>query len=203
MNGHGAWLKLWYLWLPAGALVVLNVVWLTGLRGTLLGRGSLLAKQVSDAEAEVSKLEGQLGQLERTAKALEELKANLGELRERRLGPMRERLVPFLQDVVKRTQEAGLQPERVSYTAHREEKTGLVYFTAAYAVKGSYDQIRRCVFLLESSPEFVLLDGLGLRGDESASSLDVGVQLNVGTYFSDIDENLLKKLGVSEVASAE
>ncbi len=203
MNGRGAWLKLWYLWLPAGVLVVLNVIWLTGLRGTLLGRGSVLAKQVSEAEAEVSKLDGQLHQLERTAKALEELQANLGELRERRLGPMRERLVLFLQDVVKRTQEAGLQPDRVSYTAHREEKTGLVYFTATYSVKGSYDKIRRCVFLLESSPEFVLLDGLGLRGDESASSLDVGVQLNVGTYFSDIDENLLKKLGVSEVASAE
>lgn len=203
MNGRGAWLKLWYLWLPAGVLVVLNVVWLTGLRGTLLGRGSLLAKQVSEAEAEVGKLDGQLRQLERTAKALEELRANLGELRERRLGPMRERLVPFLQDVVKRTQEAGLQPERVSYAAHREEKTGLVYFAATYSVRGSYDQIRRCVFLLESSPEFVLLDGLGLRGDESTSSLDVGVQLNVGTYFSDIDENLLKKLGVSEVAGAE
>lgn len=203
MNGRGAWLKLWYLWLPAGVLVVLNVIWLTGLRGTLLGRGSLLAKQVGDAEAEVSKLEGQLRQLERTAKALEELRANLGELRERRLGPMHERLVPFLQDVVKRTQEAGLQPERVSYAARREEKTGLVFFAATYSVRGSYDQIRRCVFLLESSPEFVLLDGLGLRGDESASSLNVGVQLNVATYFSDIDENLLKKLGVSEVAGAE
>jgi Tfp pilus assembly protein PilO len=203
VNGRGAWLKLWYLWLPAGVLVVLNVIWLTGLRGTLLGRGSLLAKQVGDAEAEVSKLEGQLRQLERTAKALEELRANLGELRERRLGPMHERLVPFLQDVVKRTQEAGLQPERVSYAARREEKTGLVFFAATYSVRGSYDQIRRCVFLLESSPEFVLLDGLGLRGDESASSLNVGVQLNVATYFSDIDENLLKKLGVSEVAGAE
>ena len=203
MNGRGVWLKLWYLWLPAGALVVLNVIWLTGLRGTLLGRGSLLAKQVGAAESEVGKLDGQLRQLERTAKALEELQANLGELRERRLGPMHERLVPFLQDVVKRTQEAGLQPERVSYAAHPEEKTGLVYFAATYSVKGSYDQIRRCVFLLETSPEFVLLDGLGLRGDESASSLDVGVQLNVGTYFSDLDENLLKKLGVSEVAGAE
>jgi Tfp pilus assembly protein PilO len=203
VNGRGPWLKLWYLWLPASVLVVLNVVWLTGLRGTLLGRGSLLAKQVSEAEAEVGKLDGQLRQLERTAKALEELRANLAELRERRLGPMRERLVPFLQDVVKRTQEAGLQPERVSYAAHREEKTGLVYFAATYSVRGSYDQIRRCVFLLESSPEFVMLDGLGLRGDESTSSLDVGIQLNVGTYFSDIDENLLKKLGVSEVAGAE
>lgn len=200
MNGRGAWLKLWYLWAPAGALIVLNVVWLTGLRGTVLGRGSLLAKQVSDAEAAVNRLEGQLHQLERTAQSLTELQANLGDLRENKLGPMRERLVPFLQDVVRRAQEAGLQPERVSYAARPESKTGLVYFTATYSVKGSYDKIRRCVFLLESSPDFVLLDGLGLRGDESASSLDVEVQLNVSTYFSDLDETLVKQLGVTEVA---
>jgi Tfp pilus assembly protein PilO len=199
VNGRGAWLKLWYLWAPAGALVALNVVWLTGLRGSVLGRGSLLAKQVSEAEAGVNKLESQLRQLERTAQGLADLQANLGDLREQRLGPMRERLVPFLQDVVRRTQEAGLQPERVSYTAHREAKTGLVYFTATYGVKGSYDKIRRCVFLLETSPEFVLLDGLGIHGDESASSLDVQVQLNVSTYFSDLDETLVKQLGVKEV----
>ncbi|HLE60631.1 MAG TPA: hypothetical protein VI700_03755 [Thermoanaerobaculaceae bacterium] len=203
MNGRGAWLKLWYLWVPAGVLVLLNVIWLTGLRGALLGRGSLLAKQVSEAEAVVNKLEGQLRQLEHTARALDELQANLGELRERRLGPMRKRLVPFLQDVVTRTQEAGLQPERVAYAVRRETKTGLVYFSAAYSVKGSYDQIRRCVFLLESSPEFVLLDGLGLRGDEGTSSLDVEVQLNVGTYFADVDERMLKQLGVNEVTGGE
>ena len=203
MNGRGAWLKLWYLWVPAGVLVLLNVIWLTGLRGALLGRGSLLAKQVSEAEAVVNKLEGQLRQLEHTARALGELQANLGELRERRLGPMRKRLVPFLRDVVTRTQESGLQPERVAYAVHRETKTGLVYFSATYSVKGSYDQIRRCVFLLESSPEFVLLDGLGLRGDEGTSSLDVEVQLNVGTYFSDIDERMLKQLGVNEVTGGE
>ncbi|OFV81766.1 MAG: hypothetical protein A2Y78_01015 [Acidobacteria bacterium RBG_13_68_16] len=203
MNGRGAWLRLWYLWVPAGVLVLLNVIWLTGLRGALLGRGSLLAKQVSEAEAGVGKLEGQLRQLEQTARALEELQANLDELRERRLGPMRERLVPFLKEVVTRTQESGLQPERVTYAVRRETKTGLVYFSATYGVKGSYDQIRRCVYLLEDSPEFVLVDGLGLRGDESASSLTVDVQLNVGTYFSDVDERILRQLGVNEVTGGE
>jgi Tfp pilus assembly protein PilO len=203
VNGRGAWLRLWYLWVPAGVLVLLNVIWLTGLRGALLGRGSLLAKQVSGAEREVGKLEGQLHQLEQTTRALEELQANLNDLRERRLGPMRERLVPFLKEVVSRTQESGLQPERVAYAVRREEKTGLVYLSAAYSVKGSYDQIRRCVYLLESSPEFVLVDGMGLRGDESASSLVVEVQLNLGTYFSDVDERMLRELGVNEVTGGE
>jgi hypothetical protein len=74
-----------------------------------------------------------------------------------------------------------------------------VYFTAAYSVQGSYDQIRRCVYLLESSPQFVLLDGLALRSDDPTASLNVSVQLTTGTFFSDIDQELMQKLGVAEV----
>ncbi|MBZ5587077.1 MAG: hypothetical protein LAO05_00785 [Acidobacteriia bacterium] len=203
MNGRGAWFRLWYLWTPPAAVVVLNVVWLAGLRGALLGRGSVLTQQVSDAGAAVSRLQSQAGQLDRTEKALADLKENLGALRQQEMAPMKERLVPFLTDVLKRTQDAGLRVEHVGYFAHREEKSGLVYFTAGYGVKGSYEQIRTCAFLLESSPQFVLLDALALRGDASASSLEVGVQLVVGTYFSDLDEGLMKQLGVHEVAGGQ
>jgi Tfp pilus assembly protein PilO len=203
VNGRNAWLKLWYVWVPPALVVLFNVIWLAGLRGTVLGRGLLLAGQVSEVGTEVRKLEVQLQHLEGTDKSLRELQANLDELRGQRLASMRERLVPFLTDVVRRTQEAGLQPERITYAAERQGKSGLVYFTASFGVKGSYEQIRRCVFLLESSPQFVLLGSLGLRGDENRSSLDVAVQLTVGTYFSDLDERLLKQLGVNEVAGGK
>ncbi len=203
MNGRGAWLKLWYLWVPPAVVVLLNVVWLAGLRGALLGRGSLLAGQVSNVQADVRRLEAQLQQLQRTAGGLGDLQENLDALRQQRLAAMRDRLVPFITDVVRCAQEAGLQPEKIGYTATRDDKSGLVYFTASFGVKGSYEQIRRCVYLLESSPQFVLLEALSLRGDESASSLDVGVQLTIGTYFSDLDERLLKQLGVNEVAGGK
>jgi hypothetical protein len=203
VNGRGVWLRLWYLWVPAGILMLLNVIWQAGLRGSVVGRGSLLAKQVTGLEVEVNKLEAHSRELERQTRALAELQENLGELRRDRLAPMRGRLVPFLSDLVKRVHEAGLNPERLSYSAHREEKSGLVYFVAAFGVKGSYEQLRRCVFLLESSPQFVLVDQLNLRGDENASSLDVGIQLAVGTYFADLDERLMRELGVKEVASGE
>ncbi len=199
MNGRSPWLKLWYLWVPPAVVILLNVLWLAGMRGAVLGRGSLLAGQVNEAQGEVKRLEAQLQQLERTTKELADLQANLDTLREKRLASMRDRLVPFITDVVRRVQEAGLQAERIGYAANRDEKSGLVYFTAAFGVKGSYEQIRRCVFLLESSPQFVLLENLGLRGDDTAASLNVGVQLTVGTYFSDLDERLLQQLGVSEV----
>ncbi len=202
MNGLGAWPRLWYVWLPGGVLVLLNVIWLAGLRGSVVGRGSLLSKQAEAIRVEVNKLEANARELEHQGQALSALQENLGELRRERLAPMRDRLVPFLTDLVKRMNEAGLNPERLTYTAQRSDKSGLAYFQASFSVKGSYEQIRRCVYLLESSPEFVLVDQMALRGDESASTLDVGIQLAVGTYFTDLDQDLMKELGVKEVASA-
>ena len=201
MIGRGAWLRLWYAWVPAALVVAADVVWLAAMRGAVLGRGPLVDRQVGEAKAAVSRLQSQADQLERIKKSVTALEANLGALHHMEMAPMRDRLVAFLTDVVKRTELAGLRPERVSYTAKREEKSGLVYFTASYRVKGSYEQIRQCAYLLESSPQFIVLEGLSLRGDEMASSLEVAVQLGVGTYFSDLDEGLVKQLGINEVAS--
>ena len=196
MNRAGAWWRLWYVWLIPGLLVGLNLVWLAGVRGAVLGRGSLLTRQVEQLREDVSRLEGQKVHLDRTEKQLAGLKGNLTALRDEELGSMSARLVPFLSDVVERAQQAGLQPERIGYSAQKDDKTGLVHFAARYSVKGSYERIRECISLLESSPQFIVVEGLGLHGQEDASSLDVDVQLGVATYFSDADEKLMKQLGV-------
>ncbi len=196
-----AWLRRWFVWAAPAALVLLNVVWLAGLRGSVIGRGSLLAGQVKQLDADVSAMDARRTQLERTRKELDELQGNLAALRDEQLGPMRRRLIPFLVDVVKRAQDAGLRPERIGYSAQRDEKSGLVHFAAAYSLKGTYEQIRRCVYLLESSPQFVVVEQIGLRGQDDASSVAVNVGMTVGTYFSDVDEQLLKSLHVEETAS--
>lgn len=202
MNPPGVWWRLWYVWLIPGLLVAVNVVWLGAVRGAVLGRGSLLARQVEQLEGDVRRLEGHKSQLERTEAQLLSLRENLATLRHEELGRMSERLVPFLDDVVQRAQDAGLRPERIGYAVQRDEKTGLVRFSASYSVEGGYEQVRECVSSLESSPQFVIVEDLGLRGRDDASSLAVGVQLTVATYFSDTDETLLKQLGV-EVTGGE
>jgi len=203
MSDRRAWLRLWYLWAPPAALVALNAVWLAGVRGAFLGRGSALAHEVAATQSEVAKLERQAQQLQHAEQALANLQENLGALRKEQMAPMRDRLVPFLNDVIKRAEASGLRPDRIAYSAKREPKSGLVYFSARFDVKGSYEQIRRCVFELETSPQFILLEGLTLRGADTATSLDVGVQLGVGTYFADLDEGLMKQLGVHEVSGGD
>jgi Tfp pilus assembly protein PilO len=203
MRSRNVWLRLWPAWVVPAAILLLNMVWMFGVRGALLGQGPVLARRVRDVELEVARLEGQRRELQRAADGLKNLRLNLDALRSSQLATMKLRLLPYITDVVKRAQEAGLRVERVSYAARRDEKSGLVFFTAAYSVQGSYEQIRRCVYLLESSPQFVVLDGLALRSDDAMASTTISIQITTGTYFSDLDQELMQKLGAKEVRSGE
>lgn len=203
MRGRSAWGRLWLAWALPAVLVVANVVWLAGLRGAIIGQGTWLARQVAAAENDVLRLEEQQRALSGAEMAVQELRSRLDKVRTEQVGGMKDRLVPFLVDVVERTQRAGLSPERISYSARREEKTGFVHFTAVYSLAGLYERIRNCIYLLEASPQLAIVERLSLRGDDQLVSLDVDVQLVVGTYFTDMDRSLMAELGVEEVADGQ
>lgn len=200
MNTRNPWLQLWAVWIVPALLVVANAVWLGGLRGAALGRGSMLARQVREVEEQVSTLERQKRTLSETRQAVDDLDRRLSALRDGQLGSMRQRLVPFLVDVVQRGSEAGLAPKRIGYQARDDEKSGLVHFSATYELEGSYEKIRQYIGLLEASPQFVVVERLELRGVEDASALEIKVRLGVGTYFFDRDSELMRQLGVGEAA---
>ena len=199
MNRRAAWWLLWPAWVVPALLLVLNVTWLGWLRGAIVGRGSLLARDVAELSEAVRKLESQQRQLATAEQELETLTGRLAAVRGSQLGPMRERLVPFLTDVVERAEKASLRPERIGYAVREEEKTGLVQFTATYQLKGPYDNVRRCVWLLETSPHFIVIESISLRAPEDASTLDVDAQLTLATFFSDLDRAELAKLETGEV----
>lgn len=199
MSRPATWLRHWWVWAVPSLLLAANLAWVCGFRSTVLERSSVLAAQSEQLQSEVARLEASARRLGETRDKLGELRENLSVLRRDQLSGMKERLVPFLQEVLRLAQESGLAVESIGYSYKLDDKTGLVYFTASYGVKGSYEQIRRCVFLLESSPHFIVLEGLGLTGDQSAASLDVSVRLTMGTYFSTVDETLVRDLGVKEV----
>jgi Tfp pilus assembly protein PilO len=201
-----AWLRLWYLWAGPAVLIAANAVWLIGIRGAVLGKGSLLAKRKHTLETDVAMLTGQRNALRASQGSLDTLQHDLGILRQDQLGSMKERLVSFLVDVARRTQAAGLAPDRISYLVQREPKTGLVHFVARFDVTGTYEEIRRCINLLESSPQFIVVESVTLHHDETATTLDVNVQLSIGTYFADADTGMLRELGIEnlpEEASVE
>lgn len=199
MRSLAAWWRLWWVWLVPALLLTANVVWLLAVRGVLVGRGTALSRDLTRIEEEITTLGRQFQELENTAKRLQSLEENLSALRTGEMKTMRERLVPFLVEVVSQAQAAGLQPERIGYSSRAEDRSGVVLFRATYALEGTYDAIRRCIHNLESSPQFIIIESLGLRGREDASSLDIAVQISVGTFFSDYDEDYLREIGLEGV----
>ncbi|MEW5876501.1 MAG: type 4a pilus biogenesis protein PilO [Acidobacteriota bacterium] len=199
---RSAWWKYVWVWLVPAALVLANGLWLLALRSAVLGRGAEAVAQLKQKEAHVKELERMVRELSETQKRLSQLQEELTRLREQEMGPMRQRLVPFLQEVVLRAQKVGLFPERISYAARKDSKSGLVHFTATYELTGSYEQLRRYMAELEAIPQFVVIERLGLRGEGSAQSTDISLQMVVGTYFSDWDQALLTQLGAQEASSA-
>ncbi|MCU0291887.1 MAG: hypothetical protein MUF10_07825 [Thermoanaerobaculaceae bacterium] len=199
MSWPSAWGRHWWAWAVPGLVLVANLAWIVGFRSSVLARGTALGTQVERLQSDVTRLETTSRKLAEMRGRLDGLRTDLDVLRRDQLSGMGSRLVPFLQEVVRLGEEAGLKAERISYSYSKDAKSGLVYFTASYGVKGTYEQIRRCVYLMETSAQFIVLDGLALRGDPSSTSLEISVQLTMGTYFSEVDEALIQELGVKEV----
>jgi Tfp pilus assembly protein PilO len=203
VSGGSVWLRWWWAWALPALLLTVNIVWLGGLRGAVLGRGSLMGRRVTELEGEVKRLDARRRQLDTTKHDLDTLEERLASLRDAQLAPMRERLVPFLVDVVERARTVGLNPQRIGYSVSEDKKSGLFHFVATYGLEGRYDQMRQLIYLLESSPQFIVIERLGLSGQDDASSLEVSVSLGLGTYFSDVDKELMHELGVTEVQRGE
>lgn len=199
MTWPSAWGRHWWAWAVPSLVLAANLAWIVGFRTAVLQRGAALESQVEQLQSDVSRLEASSRKLAEMQGRLDGLRTDLDVLRRDQLSGMRSRLVPFLQEVVRLGNEAGLKAERIAYSYSLDPKSGLVYFSASYSVEGTYEQIRQCVFLLETSPHFIVLEGLGLRGDPSSTSLAISVQLTMGTYFSEVDEALIQELGVKEV----
>ncbi len=199
---RSAWLRYLWLWLAPTLLAAVNAAWLFSLRGLVLGKGASVVDQVRAKEQQVRELERSLRELEATHQALKQLQQQLARLRLEEMGPMREQLLPFLQAVGERTRQAGLFPERISYVAREEKKSGLVHFAATFELAGSYEQLRQCIAGLEHVPQFLVIERLGLQGEDTARSTNIAMQMVVGTYFSDLDRQLLQQLGATEEARA-
>jgi Tfp pilus assembly protein PilO len=198
MTSRSAWVRLWWVWLAPALLLVVNLIWLLGIRSAL-GRGPQLARQRDAGAARVAALTTQRDALAGSRAALTVLESDLGSMRKERLGSMRERLVAFLVDINKRTSAAGLRPDRISYAVEADKKSGLVRFSAVFSVSGTYEEVRRCVNLLEGSPQFVVVERLVVRSEDGIDSLAVDIQLTVSTYFVDADTGMLRQLGIEDL----
>lgn len=76
--------------------------------------------------------------------------------------------------------EAGLDPGRTSFDAIPVRNSSLTRLAVSLDLQGSYDAIRRFIYLLETAPEFTIIENVALASSEGG---ELHLTLALATYY--------------------
>lgn len=81
-------------------------------------------------------------------------------------------------------QQANVRLEGGTNTIERMKGSTLSKLTTAYQLSGDYRDVRRFIYSMETAPEFIILENIGLAsaGDDPQDR-GLAMKLNVATYF--------------------
>lgn len=94
-------------------------------------------------------------------------------------GTPQERLVPMLNEMRELARRSELQPPSTSYekVEPQQNRSEAASLTIAFSVRGSYEQVRRLINLIEYSDEFVIIEEIGLASGSDGSNLVLTIRL--------------------------
>ncbi len=150
------------------------------------------SRRVARAEADAAAAENRLAQMRAAWAAAAETDASTNRAEERleqfytRVLPSdfagaRAMLSPHLERLAR---ESALVLERQSSVSERERGSPLARLRTTMVLAGRYEDVRRFIHLLETAPEFILVEDVVLgRGNESDERLVL--TLGVSTYYRD------------------
>jgi len=115
-----------------------------------------------------------------TEKKLVALRDGLESFYSETLGARRERLAPMIEEVYELTQKAGFTPPSIGFA--EDPAPGAERFSLTFQIEGRYADIRRFLFVLETSPKFFVLERVRVSMEESTPDV-LRVGLTVSHYF--------------------
>jgi len=188
------WVKLAWVWILAvlfcvGAAAVL--VWQTS---GPMGRQGLIEGQIEDLEGEIARLDRIVRQVREERERVSESGRALERIDGEIFGTLDDRMTAVLREVGSASRDAGLLPAGFSYREVNDSKTGGVRFGISFAVDGTYEQIRMLLERLQASPQFLIIDGIGFRGEEDPRSQTLSIRLQVSTYLAKEELGKLRAL---------
>lgn len=176
------WWRHLRFWLPALALVVVNIGVLTFYRMVYAdeaqARGRLLARR----EAELAALTEKRQATEEIVTAAQRNRQRVRQFRGQRLGTERRRLTEVIAEVKELARRAGLEPSSIRYPAEPLTEYGLTSRSIVFSVDGDYAALRRFVNFLELSERFLTLEEVTLSGRQGSDD-SLRISLQVSTLF--------------------
>jgi Tfp pilus assembly protein PilO len=81
--------------------------------------------------------------------------------------------------------QANVSLEHGNNAVKPEKNSQLSKLTTTYTLSGNYRDVRRFIYSLETAPEFIVLENIGLTSDagEQQQSRGLAMNLEIATYF--------------------
>jgi hypothetical protein len=82
-------------------------------------------------------------------------------------------------------EQANVRLEHGNNAVKHEKGSVLSKLTTVYTLTGDYRNVRKFIYSLETAPEFIILENVGLTatGGEQRPNRDLSMKLDIATYF--------------------
>lgn len=158
------------------------------LLGNLLVMGVLqqyLVPRVNSREERLIRVQAEVRGGQTTADSPEQLFAR----GEQDLALFREKIPPYrdftglLGDLQEIAGASGLEIDRIAYKYDQDKALRQLRYSLAFAVTGSYRDVKLFIHAIEQSPRLLSIQQIGLQEVRQADLPQVRLQLNLETYF--------------------
>jgi hypothetical protein len=172
------WREKRWLLISLGVFFVLNLLFFVTYRVRFQQRVDDLDVRREAAVSQLAAARAERASAEQDVQSLTQIVRTIDTVYDEWWGTPQERLVPLLNEMRELARRSELQPPSTSYSqvAGRQERSEAASLAIAFSVRGTYEQVRRLINLIEYSDEFVIIEEIGLSGSDG-SQLVLNIRL--------------------------
>jgi len=190
------WREKRVLLIVLGLLLLANTLFFFTYRVQYVSRLQDLDARQEQAEAQLDQARNARITAEQQLAAYKKVQADLQVLYNERWSTPMQRLTALIDEVKRLAAASHLQPPSYSFTNGESKQVSIAPSTKgsigtttvgiAFTVQGTYEQVRRLINLLELSDQFVIIDGISLGANGTASDKILTLNIRLKTLFKDV-----------------
>lgn len=174
-----AWRQNLRLWVPGALLLGAMLVLLSVFALRFSDAAELARSRIARRTEELETVRERRLRAEGAVARIRSSEAGLEEFYTGRLSSESQSLTAVISEIKELTSRAGVPPGALSYDREVLEGQDLARRSFRFSVNGTYSQLRQLINLLELSDSFLILDEIGLSGnDVEGSPLRINLQLS-------------------------
>ena len=190
------WREKRILLIVLGVLLLANTIFFFTYRVQYVSRLEDLDARQEQAKARLDQARHARISAEQQLAAYKKVQNDLQVLYNDRWSTPMQRLTVLIDEVKRLAAASHLEPPSYQFTSGESKNTsvtrgsiGTTTVSIAFTVQGTYEQVRRLINLLELSDQFVIIDGISLNTNGTATDKTLTLNIRLKTLFRDVRTN--------------